>query len=112
MSHTIKPLFVYVNWSENGAFKEKSLMDFEEFERACFSASADLDPSKGYDKTSIQVLFSDGSQYGARVDLNFKCRGFKEHAQIMIEGRKRLVKNGHELKNSCELTNFLETITF
>lgn len=31
----MKPIFVYIHWSENAVFKEKSLMPFKEFEWDC-----------------------------------------------------------------------------
>lgn len=97
----IKPLFVYINWSESPEFEENSLVDFDNFELKCFSITSRMEPNEGYDKTDIEVLFSDGSRYGARVDLDPGCRGFKDHAQNRIKSSKEK-----------ERSDFLKSVEF
>ena len=112
-SQMTKPLFVYVNWSESGDFEEKSLMSFQDFESKCYEITKDWEYPRGYDKTSITVLFSNGDEYKARVDLNHNCRGFKQHAESLIGFRNRCREEGKKLSNNMtECEDFLETVTF
>jgi hypothetical protein len=106
-----KPLFVYVNWSENPAFEEKSIMSFDSFEMKCSVATHNRTDRLGYDKTSIKVLFSDGAEYNCRLDLDQDCRGFKDHANSMLDYHAKREQAGVPYHNS-ECIDFLKTIKF
>lgn len=69
----IKPIFVYIHWSENDNFKSQSIMSFKEFENTCKLVAQQVGYDNGYDKTKVDILFSDGSQYGVRLDLSMNC---------------------------------------
>jgi hypothetical protein len=86
----IKPLFVYVLWSESGEFEENSLLKFEDFERKAVNVGLSHDPEGGYYKTKINVLFDDGSEYGCRLDLcPNEAHGFRIHAYNFIRYYKQ-----------------------
>jgi hypothetical protein len=68
-----KPLFAYIYWSENNNFKTQSLMPFKEFEATCKIVANQVGYDNGYDKTKVDILFSDGTQYGLRLDLSMNC---------------------------------------
>ena len=74
----IKPLFVFVNFSENEAFEDNGLWDFSVFESKCWSITEKMQPNNGYDKTDVEVLFSNGGRFGVRLDLAPECRGFQD----------------------------------
>jgi len=79
-------LWVYVHWSESSLFKEKELLSFVEFEKTAALAAHAVGLDCGYDKTKIQVLFSDGQDYEARLDLCPKeDTGFAAHCATLLE---------------------------
>lgn len=106
-----KPIFVYVNWSELNSLKEKSLHRFESFEMKCAVATHDMQGRSGYYKTSIKVLFDDGSEYSCRVDLDPQCRGFKDHAKSVIAYRHSREAAGVPYADAA-CADFLEAVTF
>ena len=80
----ITPVDVLVHWSESGEFPfENKTYSFEEFERtAALAASKATDC---YDKTKITVIFSNGIEYGCRLDLAVHDKkGFRDHCNKMI----------------------------
>ena len=81
----IKPLFVYVYWSENSRFTDKELLSFIEFERKCKDAAREVGTGNGYDKTKIKVLFDNGEYYECRLDLcEQEDTGFQSHCESII----------------------------
>lgn len=90
-----KPVWVYVYWSENRAFEEKSLLPFRRFEEICANAARKVGVDNGYDKTKIKVLFDDGEYYECRLDLcPQEDTGFKQHCYSMAKwiGSERFLK--------------------
>jgi|688.fasta_scaffold230584_4 hypothetical protein len=65
----MKPLFVYVLWSENQAFQNNSLHEFKTFETISKRVAHKVGTDNGYDKTKIKVLFDNGEQHEVRLDL-------------------------------------------
>jgi hypothetical protein len=65
----MKPLFVYVLWSENQAFQSNSLHEFKTFETMSKRVAHEVGTENGYDKTKIKVLFDNGEQHVVRLDL-------------------------------------------
>lgn len=68
----MKPLFVYVLWSENQAIQNNSLHEFKEFETMSKRVAHEVGTDNGYDKTKIKVLFDNGEHHVVRLDL---CAG-------------------------------------
>jgi hypothetical protein len=90
-----KPVWVYVHWSENKAFKNKDLLPFMEFETKCRQVAREVGLDNGYDKTKIKVLFNDGEYYETRLDLCPKeDTGFQSYCESMITwiGSERFLK--------------------
>lgn len=80
-----RPVWVYVYWSENRAFKDNMLIPFAEFERKCRSVAREVGIDNGYDKTKVKVLFDDGEYYEVRLDLSGKeDKGFQSYADSML----------------------------
>lgn len=65
----MKPLFVYVIWSENQAFQNNSLHEFKTFESMSKRVAHEVGTDNGYDKTKIKVLFDNGEYSEVRLDL-------------------------------------------
>ncbi len=65
----MKPLFVYVLWSENQAFQNNSLHKFKTFETISKRVAHEVGTDNGYDKTKIKVLFDNGEYSEVRLDL-------------------------------------------
>jgi hypothetical protein len=108
----IKPLFVFISFSENAGFKEKSLMTFEAFELKCFSVTKNFKPQSGYDKTYIQVLFSDGTQDEIRLDLNENCRGYKDDAFSYMSYVRKCQNENKPVSEYLPKLQFLENVTW
>ena len=102
----MKPLFVYVLWSESGKFNEKELLTFDEFEKKAFIAAMSYGDT-GYLKTKIDVLFNDGSKYHCRLDLAQNDEhGFMHHCFQMMN-RYQAMKD-----DSCEQDYLAENYIF
>lgn len=103
----IKPIFVYVFWSESNNFIEKGLYNFKEFELKARIAAIE-NGDYGYCKTKIQVLFSNGDDYACRLDLATNDdTGFKQHAANVINYQEQNHKD-----EKCEYVNFLKAINW
>lgn len=82
-STPIKPLFVYVEWSESIHFEDKSLLVFEEFERIAHEVA--MGHTTGYLKTQVYVLFDSGKRYECRLDLGQEdCKGFMNYVERLV----------------------------
>jgi len=67
---TVKPLYVYVFWSESGDIEDKSLYTFINFEDKARRVAAAIPANSGYAKTKIKLITSDGLDHGhLRLDL-------------------------------------------
>jgi hypothetical protein len=106
----VKPLFVYVYWSESNDFEEKSLLPFHEFELKA-KMVAFLYQDHGYCKTKINVLFSNGAEYGCRLDLSpSDTQCFKQHSLRMIDWVES-DKDSH-VQDYAPNAEFLKTVTW
>lgn len=79
----MKPVSVHVHWSENARFKDETLYPFDKFERLCAKVIRNWDPKRlGYDKTKATLIFDDGTQYMARLDLApHDTHGFRHYLE-------------------------------
>ncbi|MHB9331403.1 LPD25 domain-containing protein [Phytobacter ursingii] len=109
----ITPVEVLVHWSESGVFPfEKKTYSFTEFEeKAAYAASL---TTEFYDKTKITVRFSNGIEYGCRIDLAaHDKKGFRDHCQKVIAYSE--TDEGHSFYTRIGLMDcveFLKTITW
>lgn len=113
----VKPLWVYVYWSESSEFKDKELLPFAEFERIAKRAAMAVGEGNGYDKTKIRVLFSDGEYYDTRLDLcPGEDHGFRSYCNSMIEwiGSERYLNTYEHDKQTkgmyIKLKDYIESI--
>lgn len=111
----IYPVSVLVHWSDSAEFKgEEVTYTFEDFERKAKNAAALAGSSIGYDKTKITVRFSNGAEYGCRLDLAADgTQSFQIHAQQMIAYSK--TEKGaayYKQVGLMDCVQFLETIDF
>ncbi|MFA0210017.1 LPD25 domain-containing protein [Vibrio artabrorum] len=76
----IKPLTVFVHWSESRAFDSDTEYDFADFETKAL-AVAKTNLLGGYDKTKVTVKFDNGHEHECRLDLGCggNDHGFAEH---------------------------------
>ncbi|MCY9829320.1 LPD25 domain-containing protein [Vibrio chagasii] len=76
----IKPLTVFVHWSESRAFDSDTEYDFADFEAKALEV-AKTNPLGGYDKTKVTVTFDNDHQHECRLDLGCggNDQGFAEH---------------------------------
>jgi hypothetical protein len=88
----MKPIFVYVEWSESNLFNEKSIYTFQEFETLCL-CELKTKQTGGYTKTKIEVLFSNGLSYGCRLDICQDTPNFYQHAKAVIETYESRIKD-------------------
>jgi len=93
--NSLKPKFVYLNWSESPAFEDETVYSFEQFERIAETVGANH-TTGGYLKTKITVIFKDGSTYEARVDLNSDCLNFEQHINQCRQTYQRCVDGNYE----------------
>lgn len=94
----MKPVSVTVQWSESDsfAFFLRRPLDFTEFELRARSAAHKKGSGRGYDKTSVLVLFDDGTQYECRLDLaEDDCHGFRHHIERQLAFSE--TEKGHAL---------------
>ncbi len=99
----MKPIFVYVEYSESNLFDEKAIYPFNQFETLCI-CELKTKETAGYTKTKIEVLFSNGLSYGCRLDLHRDTPNFQQHARAFIETFENRIKNYDDNKFLIEQT--------
>ncbi len=111
-----KPVWVYIHWSENKAFTEKSVLTFKDFELKCNRVAKEVGYDNGYDKTKIKVLFDDGEYYECRLDLCAKeDNGFRDHCEGVAKwvGSERFMKTyGDVVKEYERLKDYINSIVW
>lgn len=113
-----KPVWVYVYWSESGAFKDESHIPFTVFENICKRVARKQGSGQGYMKTKIKVLFDCGEEWNMRLDLCADECGescFRDHCMSIVafvksERFQRLEKESQD--SYLDQSKFIETINW
>lgn len=64
---------IIINWSESAYLKDNSkYFTWKELDNAIYKASCHAPNNGAYDKTSYTVVWTDGTEYSGRLDLQYK----------------------------------------
>jgi hypothetical protein len=108
----IKVKSIQFLWSESGYIQDKTIVNtFSEAEQLIHNAALNAPNDGSYDKTKIQVTWSDGFSYTARIDIQCKHSATIKPLQTHImKFAKSVINDDGSFHNEEERNNYKQFI--